>query len=110
MPMFDPAHPGEVIRDTIEGLTEEHGHKYTVEEIATGLGTSRKTLSLLINCKQSVSPEMAMRLAVAFQNTTPEFWLRLQENYDLAQARRRVSTEHVRVFWKPGAAVPQPTV
>lgn len=101
MPMFDPAHPGEVIRDTIEGLTEEHGHKYTIAEIATGLGTSRKNLSLLINCKQSVSPEMAIRLAAAFQNTTPEFWLRLQENYDLAQARRRVSTEHVRVFWKP---------
>jgi addiction module HigA family antidote len=101
MPMFDPSHPGDIIRETIEGLSEEHGRKYTVEEIAIGLGTTRKTLSALINCKQSVSPEMAIRLAAAFQNTTPEFWLRLQENYDLAQARRRVSTDHVRVFWKP---------
>lgn len=101
MPMFAPAHPGEILRDTIDGLSEEHGPKYTIAEIAEGLGTTRKKLSSLINGKQKVSPEMAMRLGAAFKNSPPEFWLRLQDNYDLAQARRHVSVEMVRVFWNP---------
>jgi plasmid maintenance system antidote protein VapI len=46
---------------------------------------------------------MALRLAAAFANTTPEFWLRVQENYDLAQARKKINTENIRVFWQPAA-------
>lgn len=98
MALFDPAHPGELIRETIDGLREETGQKLTVQEVADGLGTTRKTLSAIINCKQSVTPEMAIRLAAAFANTTPEFWLTVQENYDLAQARSKVDTSNVRVF------------
>ena len=44
---------------------------------------------------------MALRLAAAFRNTTAEFWLTVQERYDLAQARKRVSLVDVRVFWEP---------
>lgn len=72
-----------------------------LKEIAEGLGTTRKTLSALLNGRQGVSPEMAIRLATAFANTTAEFWLKAQENYDLAQARKRVDTSSIRVFWKP---------
>jgi addiction module HigA family antidote len=108
MALFDPAHPGELIRETIEGLREETGQKLTVQEVADGLGTTRKTLSAIINGRQSVTPEMAIRLATAFANTTPEFWLTVQENYDLAQARRKVDISNVRVFWKPSGFVTQP--
>ena len=108
MPLFDPAHPGELIRETIEGLREETGQKLPVEEIAAALGTTRKTLSAIINKKQGVTPEMALRLAAAFQNTTPEFWLLAQDRYNLAQARQRVSTENVRVMWHQVPLV-QPT-
>ncbi|MBO0937976.1 HigA family addiction module antidote protein [Fibrella sp. HMF5335] len=101
MALFDPAHPGELIRETIEGLREETGQKLPIGEVATGLGTTRKTLSAIINCKQSVTPEMAIRLAVAFPNTSAEFWLTVQENYDLALARPKVDISQVRVFWKP---------
>ena len=101
MPLFDPAHPGELIRETLDGLREETGQKLTVQEVADGLGTTRKNLSALINGKQRVTPEMAIRLAAAFTNTTPEFWLTVQEHYDLAQARQKVDTSKVRVFWKP---------
>ncbi|SNC77731.1 addiction module antidote protein, HigA family [Hymenobacter gelipurpurascens] len=104
MPMFNPSHPGELIRENIEGLREETGAKLTLEEVAEGLGTTRKTLSAILNKRQSVTPEMALRLAAAFRNTTAEFWLTVQENYDLAQARQRVSVEHVRVFWEPAAS------
>ena len=48
MPLFDPAHPGELIRETLEGIFEETGKKLTVAEVATGLGTTRKTLSAII--------------------------------------------------------------
>lgn len=107
MALFDPAHPGELIRETIEGLREETGQKLTVQEVADGLGTTRKTLSAIINCKQSITPEMAIRLAAAFANTTPEFWLTVQENYDLAQARSKVDTSKVRVFGRPAGFAAQ---
>ncbi len=74
--------------------------------MAIGLGTTRKTLSAIINGKQSVTPEMALRLEAAFANTTAEFWLKVQENYDLALARQRVNTANVRVFWKPNEVTP----
>lgn len=101
MALFDPAHPGELIRETIEGLREETGQRLTVAEVAEGLGTTRKTLSSIINGKQSVTPEMAIRLGTAFPNTTAEFWLKVQENYDLAKAKYKVDPSHIRVFWKP---------
>ena len=101
--MFDPAHPGELIRETLAGLKEETGTKHTIEHVATGLGTTRKTLSAIINGKQSISPEMALRLSKAF-NTTAEFWLHAQGNFDLAQARKKVDVEQVKVFWHPQVA------
>ncbi|MCO5948277.1 HigA family addiction module antitoxin [Mucilaginibacter flavidus] len=101
--MFDPAHPGELIRETLDGLREESKKKLTIEQVATGLGTTRKTLLAIINGKQSVSPEMALRLSKGF-NTSPEFWLHAQENYDLAQARKKIDIKHVKVFWEPKVA------
>jgi antitoxin HigA-1 len=50
--MFNPAHPGELIKETIDGIAEETGKKLTIEEVVTGLGTTRKTLSAIINGKQ----------------------------------------------------------
>src|SRR5271165_5527659 len=100
MAMFNPPRPGELIRETIDGVSEETGKKLTVEEVVRGLGTTRNTLSAIINGKQSVTPEMALRLAAGFSNTTPEFWLRVQDNYDLFLAKNRVDTKNVRVFWK----------
>ena len=101
MALFDPVHPGELIWETMEGICEETGKKLTISEVTTGLGTTRKTLSAIINGRQSVTPEMAIRLGKAFANTTPEFWLTVQENYDLAQARQKVDTSTVRIFWIP---------
>jgi len=101
MALFDPAHPGELIRETLEGLRQETGHKFTVEEVAQNLGTTRKTLSALINGKQKLTPEMAIRLEAAFPNTSAQFWLTVQENFDLAQAKKKVDISNVRVLWQP---------
>lgn len=42
MTMYNPAHPGALIRETIETLREETGNSLTIEEVATRLGTTRK--------------------------------------------------------------------
>jgi antitoxin HigA-1 len=90
MSMHDPAHPGEVIRKLcIQPLG------FTVTEAAKALGVSRKALSELINCRAGVSVEMALRLAKAF-DTTAESWLGMQQQYDLALARKSVRLGKVR--------------
>jgi len=53
--------------------------------MADSLGVSRKTLSKIINERGAIIPDMALRLSRAF-DTTPDFWLNLQKNYDLWQA------------------------
>lgn len=79
MPMKNPPHPGEIIRDL---YLEPLG--LTVTEAAAGFGLTRQTFSLLVNGRARISPEMAARLSKAF-GRTPEAWLRLQMQYDLAR-------------------------
>ena len=95
MPMKNPPHPGEIIRDL---YLEPLG--LTVTEAAGGLGVTRKTLSLLLNGHAGISPEMAIRLAKGF-GRSPESWLQLQMQYDLAQARQRIADVAVRSFVQP---------
>ena len=49
---------------------------------------SRKTLSEILNGRAGVSPEMAIRLAIAF-DTTPESWMAQQAQYDLWKASKK---------------------
>jgi addiction module HigA family antidote len=55
-------------------------------KLAGTLRVSRKAISQIVNEHKTVRPEMALRLSRAFPNTSPEFWLNLQKNYDLWQA------------------------
>jgi addiction module HigA family antidote len=81
MPMKNPPHPGRVVRqDCLAPLG------LTVTEAAEVLGVTRQALNNLVNGKAGISSEMAVRLAKAFGGS-PEMWLRLQVNYDLAQVR-----------------------
>lgn len=61
MPMKNPPHPGEIIRDL---YLEPLG--LTATEAAAGLGVTRKAFSLLVNGHAGISPEMAARLSKAF--------------------------------------------
>jgi addiction module HigA family antidote len=78
-----PTHPGEVIR---EDIIKPLG--ITVTEAAKRLGVTRKTLSALINCRASLSPEMAIRISKA-TNTSAESWLFMQAKLDLWHASHR---------------------
>ena len=82
MNMHNPPHPGEVLRDL---CLEPLG--LTITDAAAALGVSRKTLSAILNGRAGISPEMALRLSIAF-NTTPESWLNQQSQYDLWVARQ----------------------
>jgi len=90
--MHNPHHPGEVIRrQCLEPL------RLTVTEAAKGLGGSRNTLSMLLNGRLGLSPEMAIRLSQGFGGS-PESWLQQQMQYDLRQAKQREAEIRVRRF------------
>ncbi len=89
MLMHNPPHPGEVLKELcIEPLG------ITVTDAAKGLGISRKTLSSILNGKAGISPEMAVRLSIAF-NTSSESWLNQQSQYDLWEAEKHRNELHV---------------
>lgn len=72
-----PTHPGELLREETlpaAGLSQS--------ELAARLGVSRRIVNDLVHERRSVNPDLAHRLARIF-NTTPEFWLRLQEAVDI---------------------------
>jgi len=96
--MHNPPHPGKVIKELcLQPL------KITVTEAAKALGISRKTLSSIINGKAGISPEMAVRLSLAF-GTSSESWINQQAQYDLWQAEQHRDELHVKsLFVNPNA-------
>lgn len=82
MLMHSPPHHGEILGDLVlEPLN------LSVTDAATALGVSRKTLSAILNGRAGISPEMAVRLSIAFK-TSAESWLDQQVQYDLWRAER----------------------
>jgi addiction module HigA family antidote len=87
--MHNPPHPGEVLRTLcLEALN------MTVTKVARSLGVSRKTLSAILNGRAGISPEMAVRLSIAF-DTSAESWLNQQLQYDLWHAEKNRNRLHV---------------
>ena len=79
MRMYNPAHPGEILREQMGSMP--------VTRLAAHLGVSRVTLSRLLNGTSGISAEMALRLSEALC-TSPELWLNLQTQFDLWQASK----------------------
>ena len=77
--IFNPAHPGEVLRDYLGEMS--------VAEAAARLGVTRAHLSRILNGRAGVSALMSLRLAAAL-GTSPEFWLKMQLHYELWHAAR----------------------
>jgi len=87
--MHNPPHPGEILRSL---CLEPLG--LSVTDAAAGLGVSRKTLSAILNGRAGISPEMAVRLSIAFK-TSAESWLNQQLQYDLWRAEKLRKTLRV---------------
>ena len=92
MVMHNPPHPGEVIRELcISPLN------LTVTDAAKGLGVSRKTLSALLNGHFGISPDMAIRLSMAFGGSA-ESWMIQQAQFDPWQAKQKAGNIKVTRF------------
>jgi len=90
MKMHNPPHPGEVLKTLC--MAPLH---LTFTEAARALDVSRKTLSAILNGRAGISPEMAVRLSIAF-GTSAESWLNQQLQYDLWHVERNRKRLHVR--------------
>jgi addiction module HigA family antidote len=93
MPMFNPAHPGAILRGYM-------GDTITVTALATHLGMARENLSRILNGRLGISTAVAVKLSEAFPNANPQFWLNLQNNYDLAQFLKKKRTRIAPVLHK----------
>lgn len=69
----------------------------TITEVAKGLNMARANLSSIINGHLGISPELAVKLSEAFGNTA-QFWVNLQNNYELWHAERKVDRKAIRHF------------
>lgn len=86
MQMHNPPHPGTILREMwLKPLD------LSVTQAAVQLKVSRKTLSEIVNARAAVTPEMAMRLELAFGKSA-QSWLGHQAAHDLWQIEPRRAT------------------
>jgi antitoxin HigA-1 len=99
--MKNPAHPGGFVRSEIVEALD-----LSVTDTAKALGVTRPALSALLNERAALSPEMALRIEKAF-GVSMDTLMRMQNSYDIAQARRRAGEIKVaRFIAKPGDPSP----
>jgi len=78
-------HPGEVL---LEEFLKPMG--LSQNRLARDIGVSPRRINEIVLCKRSVTAETALRLARYF-GTSERFWLGLQTDYDLEEARSRIA-------------------
>lgn len=85
-----PTHPGEI-------LLEEFLKPLEVTQVAFAahIGVSVQRVNELVRGKRGVTPATAWLLSQAL-GTTPEFWVNLQANHDLALNRPRKTIRRLR--------------
>ena len=90
--MKNPAHPGGFVKhEIIEAL------ELSVTDAARALGVTRAALSAVLNERARLSPEMALRIEKAF-GVSMDTLMRMQNSYDIAQARTRAAEIEVALF------------
>jgi len=88
-PSVDPVHPGEILReDVLPALSMSKA------AVADTLKISRQTLYDILDEKQPVTAEIAVRFGKLFGNG-PKLWINLQRAYDLAIAQRAVAVSGI---------------
>ncbi|MGQ0568559.1 MAG: HigA family addiction module antitoxin [Armatimonadota bacterium] len=82
-----PTHPGEMLlAEFLEPM------KLTQRELAEGIQVPYQRVNELVNRRRGVTPSTALRLA-KFLGTTPDFWMSLQQRWDLYHAREEEASE-----------------
>lgn len=91
-----PVHPGEILRDELAELG------LSARSFAQALGVPTNRVTEILNQRRGITADTALRLARYF-GSTPEFWLGLQQAYDLKRARLEAG-ERIAQEVKPRAA------
>lgn len=93
-----PVHPGAILRDDVLSAVG-----LSISETARRLGVSRQQLHRVLACTHPITTEMALRVG-KFAGNGPDLWLRLQQNYDIWHARKRLKPELDRIEENTGVA------
>jgi len=92
MVMFNPPHPGRIVRLVM-------GKSITITALAKHLGVTRSQISMILNGRAGISPLMGLKMDEAFDKSQG-FFAGLQADYDLAQALK-VKRKKVTCLQKP---------
>ena len=76
---LSPIHPGELLKDELREID------VSLNELARALRVPMNRISAIVNGKRAITVDTAMRLARYF-GTSPQYWLNLQNAYDLETA------------------------
>jgi len=76
-----PVHPGAIL---LEDLNEEG---ISINALARAIRVPANRVSLIVNGKRGITADTAMRLA-RFFGTSPQYWLNIQNRYDLESIDR----------------------
>jgi antitoxin HigA-1 len=98
--LVPPVHPGEILR---EDFMKPLG--LTVNRLALELHVPATRIGEIVHERRRITAETALRLARYF-NTNAEFWLNLQNFYDLEVSKRSGKTSAIERQVHPAAAVP----
>ncbi len=74
-----PVHPGEILKDQLDELA------LSVGALAKAIGVPVNQVTMILNGQRGVSADTALRLGRYF-GTTPEFWLNLQQLWEIRRA------------------------
>ena len=86
MQMYNPPHPGRILKEALENVPT------TVTDFAAHIGISRVYLSRVVNCRAGITPAMSIKLSEAFGQPSPDLWFKMQNAHDFwkaSQAKRK---------------------
>ena len=86
-----PTHPGEMLLEEFLNPMD-----LTQRELAQGINVPYQRVNELINCRRGITPSTALRLAKFF-GMSPDFWMNLQQRWDLYYAHRSEAEELKRI-------------
>jgi addiction module HigA family antidote len=91
-----PIHPGSFLRDELEALG------LSARKFAEHIHVAHNAVTGIMNGERSITAQMAIRLGRAF-GTTPQYWLNLQDIYELKRARAKMPDDALHIESYPAA-------
>ena len=98
-PLMSPVHPGEILR---EDFMKPLG--LSINKLALELHVPATRIGEIVHERRRISADTALRLARYFK-TNPEFWLNLQNFYDLEVSRRSGAVSAIEREVRPADAL-----